>query len=61
MENKDWGGNKRTTYAQLGASNHCDHERQNENFYATSSEAIAAYYCYNLLPKQIIMERLEDK
>lgn len=21
MENKDWGGNKRTTYAQLGASN----------------------------------------
>ena len=40
MENKDWGGNKRTTYAQLGASNHCDHERQNKDFYATSPEAI---------------------
>ena len=40
MTNKDWGGNKRTTYAQLGASNHCDHERQNEDFYATDSIAI---------------------
>lgn len=40
MENKDWGGNKRTTYAQLGASNHCDHDRQSEDFYSTDPIAI---------------------
>ena len=54
MENKDWGGNKRTTYAQLGASNHCDHERQNEDFYATSSEAIDKLKAVYDIPKNIV-------
>ena len=52
MENKDWGGNKRTTYAQLGASNHCDHERQNEDFYATDSIAIDKLKAVYDIPKK---------
>lgn len=39
-EEKDWGGNKRTTYAQLGASNHSEGERESNDFYATDSIAI---------------------
>ena len=54
MINKDWGGNKRTTYAQLGASNHCDHERQNEDFYATDSIAIDKLKAVYDIPKNII-------
>lgn len=54
MENKDWGGNKWTTYAQLGASNHCDHERQNEDFYATDSIAIDKLKAVYDIPKNIV-------
>lgn len=51
MTNKDWGGNKRTTYAQLGASNHCSHERQNGDFYATDSIAIDKLKAVHNIPK----------
>jgi len=32
--------NTRSTFATLGASNHVDHERQKEDFYATDPKAI---------------------
>lgn len=32
---KDWTGNKNSIFKTLGASNHTDKERQNEDFYAT--------------------------
>ena len=35
MSNKDWTGNSKSIYATLGASNHTDKERQNEDYYAT--------------------------
>lgn len=38
----DWTGNKKAVWSTLGASNHSDTDRQNEDFYATSSEAIDA-------------------
>ena len=38
-KNKDWGGNKRTTYAQLGASNHTEDNREENDFYATEPKA----------------------
>lgn len=38
--NKDWTGNKKSTYITLGASNHTDKERQTEDFYATDKVAI---------------------
>jgi hypothetical protein len=32
---KDWTGNKKTTFATLGASSHSDHERETHDYYAT--------------------------
>lgn len=37
---KDWKGNKKTTFATLGASNHTDHERAEYDYYATEPKAI---------------------
>lgn len=36
---RDWTGNKRSTFVTLGASNHTDKERQNEDYYATDPVA----------------------
>lgn len=36
---KDWKGNSKLVFAQLGASNHSTEERQNEDYYATDPEA----------------------
>lgn len=38
--NKDWTGNYNSIFTTLGASNHTDKERQNDDFYATDSVAI---------------------
>lgn len=40
MANKDWTGNGNSIYKTLGASNHTDKEREVNDFYATSPEAI---------------------
>lgn len=39
MKNKDWTGNKNSIFKTLGASNHTDKERQNEDYYATDPVA----------------------
>lgn len=31
----DWTGNKKSTYAQLGASNHSENNRVGNDFYST--------------------------
>ena len=36
---KDWTGNKNSVFKTLGASNHTDKERQNEDYYATDPVA----------------------
>jgi len=41
---KDWTGNKRTTFATLGASNHSEHERQENDYYATDPKTIDALF-----------------
>lgn len=38
-ENKDWNGNKNSIFKTLGASNHTDKERQNDDYYATEPAA----------------------
>lgn len=38
--NKDWTGNKATTFVQLGASNHSEKERQNNDYYATDPNTL---------------------
>lgn len=35
MSNKDWIGNSKSIFTTLGASNHTDKQRQNEDYYAT--------------------------
>lgn len=37
---RDWTGNKNSIFKTLGASNHTDKERQNEDYYATDPIAI---------------------
>ena len=37
---KDWTGNKKTTFVQLGASNHSDGEREDNDFYATDPNTL---------------------
>ena len=39
MGNKDWTGGTASVFKTLGASNHCDHERQREDYYATEPAA----------------------
>jgi len=36
---KDWSGNHNSIYKVLGASNHSEEERQNEDYYATDPKA----------------------
>lgn len=37
---KDWTGNKRTTWAQLGASNHTESDREVNDYYATDPHSL---------------------
>lgn len=37
--NKDWTGNKSSVFKTIGASNHTDHDRQSEDYYATEPAA----------------------
>ena len=41
---KDWTGNKKTTFATLGASSHSDHEREAHDYYATEPDTIDALF-----------------
>lgn len=40
---KDWTGNKKTTFATLGASNHCEHDRAEHDFYSTDPTALEIF------------------
>lgn len=42
-KNKDWSGNKRTTWVQLGASNHSKLDREQNDFYATDPRALEIF------------------
>lgn len=43
MKDKDWTGNKKTTFVQLGASNHSDKEREKNDFYATNPKSLEIF------------------
>lgn len=38
-KNKDWSGNKNSVFTTLGASNHTNKERENNDYYATDPSA----------------------
>jgi len=42
---KDWAGNKKSTFVTLAASNHSDKEREKNDYYATEPIAIDALIC----------------
>ena len=50
---KDWTGNSKSAFKQLGASNHCDEERQENDFYATDPSAIDDLLKYETFNKNI--------
>ena len=39
---KDWTGSSKSLFVTLGSSNHADQERQVDDYYATSPQAIDA-------------------
>ena len=43
MNNKDWNGNKKSTFVTLGASNHSDKEREKNDYYATDPKALEIF------------------
>ena len=46
---KDWTGNAKSTFVTLGASSHCDHEREQNDFYSTDPEAL-----------ELLLDKLEE-
>lgn len=40
---KDWTGNKKTTFTTIGASNHTDHDRAENDFYSTDPNALVVF------------------
>lgn len=40
---KDWTGNSKTTFVILGASNHCDYDREVNDFYATDPNSLEIF------------------
>lgn len=51
--NKDWTGNTVSAFKMLGASNHCDEEREENDFYATDPQAIDELLKYETFNKEI--------
>jgi hypothetical protein len=52
-KNKDWTGNKKSTYITLGASNHTVKERQTEDYYATDPVAIDGLKAVFEIPQNV--------
>ena len=53
INTKDWTGNKNSIYKTLGASNHTDKQRENNDFYATDPIAIDKLLQVELLNSNI--------
>lgn len=43
MNKKDWKGNSKTTFVQLGASNHSEIEREQHDFYSTDPKTVEIF------------------
>ena len=50
----DWTGNKKTTFATLGASSHSETEREKNDFYATSPVAVHELLKHHEFQKNIL-------
>lgn len=54
MIEKDWIGNKRSTYANLGASNHVVDAREINDYYATHPQAVRDLLSVENFSKQVL-------
>lgn len=54
MIEKDWIGNKRSTYANLGASNHVIETREINDYYATHPQAVRDLLEVENFSKQVL-------
>lgn len=43
MHKKDWTGNSKSTFVTLGASNHVEHDRAENDFYSTDPQALELF------------------
>ena len=50
---KDWNGTANSIFKQLGASNHCEDEREENDYYATDPKAIDDLLKYEKFDKNI--------
>ena len=50
---KDWTGTKNSAFKQLGASSHCEEEREENDFYATDPSSIDDLLKYETFDKNI--------
>lgn len=41
---KDWTGNTKSTFSTLGASSHSEHDREENDYYATDPNTIDALF-----------------
>ena len=51
---RDWIGNKRSTYANLGASNHVVDAREINDYYATHPQAVRDLLSVESCTKQVL-------
>lgn len=49
----DWTGNSNSIFKTLGASNHCDYDRAEHDFYATWPDAVKALLSKEIFSKTI--------
>lgn len=49
MTPKDWTGTSESAFKQLGASNHCSDEREENDYYATDPRAVDELLKYESL------------
>lgn len=47
---KDWTGNETTLFAALGASNHSEGDREQNDYYATDPQALVSLLAQKKLP-----------
>ena len=51
--NKDWTGNTNSVFKNLSASNHCEEEREENDFYATNPKSVEALLQYETFNNKI--------
>lgn len=51
---KDWDGNKGGLFRVIGASNHCEHDRESHDYYATEPKAVELLMGLEAFDKNIL-------